>query len=102
MLPAFMFAPGQVYDKLDIEAGYLENSHLMRAVSSRRRCISFHSLFVTQAVKHVYQGAGGALEGPGAHKGRAGNAAINGITALTPRDIAYVACQVSFLVLQIS
>ncbi|KAJ7093328.1 hypothetical protein B0H15DRAFT_799149 [Mycena belliarum] len=49
-----------------------------------------------QAVKHVYQGPSAALAGPGAHKGKAGNASINGLTELTKRAIAYVAMQVRF------
>ncbi|KAK7006465.1 hypothetical protein R3P38DRAFT_3367058 [Favolaschia claudopus] len=75
-LPAFMFAWGQVYDKENVEAGYLQG-HTMRA-----------------AVRHIYLGPSAALEPAGSGKGKAGNAAINGVTALTARDIAYVACQV--------
>ncbi|KAJ7939754.1 hypothetical protein B0H13DRAFT_1850524 [Mycena leptocephala] len=71
LLLAFMFAWGQVYDKDDVEDGYLE-SHTMRA-----------------AVKHVCQGPGSALEGAGSNKGKAGNAAINGIKALTGREIIW-------------
>ncbi|KAJ7662381.1 hypothetical protein B0H17DRAFT_1144387 [Mycena rosella] len=51
-----------------------------------------------QGVKHIYQGPGSALAGPGANKGKAGNAAINGKTELTDRDVAYVACQVRFAI----
>ncbi|KAJ6548961.1 hypothetical protein B0H19DRAFT_1162404 [Mycena capillaripes] len=79
-LPAFMFAWGQVYDKNDVEAGYLEG-HTMRA-----------------AVRHVYLGPSAALAGPDSERGKAGNAAINGTKALTGRDIAYIACQLRFAI----
>lgn len=52
-----------------------------------------------QAAKHILQGPTSALEGPGTHRGKQGNAAICGITTLTPHLIAYVATQVSFTVI---
>ncbi|KAJ7098879.1 hypothetical protein C8R44DRAFT_747953 [Mycena epipterygia] len=33
---------------------------------------------------------------PGYNRGKAGNAALNGVTSLTGRDVAYVACQLRF------
>ncbi|KAK6966690.1 hypothetical protein R3P38DRAFT_3337746 [Favolaschia claudopus] len=48
------------------------------------------------AVRHIYLGPSAALEAAGSGKGRAGNAAINGVRSFTGRDIAYVACQVRF------
>ncbi|KAJ6540202.1 hypothetical protein DFH09DRAFT_1323221 [Mycena vulgaris] len=45
-----------------------------------------------------FLGPSAALGGPGAHKGKAGNAVINGVSGLTGRDIAYVACQVRFAI----
>lgn len=53
-------------------------------------------MFCIQAAKHILQGPTSALEGPGSHRGKQGNAAICGITALTPNLIAYIATQVSF------
>ncbi|KAJ7492780.1 hypothetical protein FB451DRAFT_1165724 [Mycena latifolia] len=44
---------------------------------------------LAQAVKHVYQGPSAALDVAGAHKGKGGNAAINGITQLTGRGTSY-------------
>jgi hypothetical protein len=41
-----MFTHGQVYDKEDVEAGYLEG-HMMRAVSSHLAYVSFHSSQIT-------------------------------------------------------
>ncbi|KAF7359603.1 hypothetical protein MVEN_00684100 [Mycena venus] len=77
-LPTFMFTHSQVYDKEDVEAGYLEG-HMMRA-----------------AARHVYLGPSAALTGPDSSAGKAGNAAINGVRALTGRDITYLACQLRF------
>ncbi|KAJ7737503.1 hypothetical protein B0H16DRAFT_1466145 [Mycena metata] len=48
--------------------------------------------------KHVYQGPTSALEKPGFSRGKAGNAALNGVTALSARDIAYIACQTRFAI----
>ncbi len=59
-------------------------------------------LYFTQAAKHILQGPTSALEGPGAHRGKQGNAAICGITTLTPNLIAYIATQVSYSLLQFS
>ncbi|KAJ6628823.1 hypothetical protein B0H10DRAFT_2209276 [Mycena sp. CBHHK59/15] len=77
-MPRFMYADGQVYDEDDLDAGLLQG-HTLRA-----------------AVKQIFQGPGAALQAPGFNRVKAGNAALNGITSLTPRDIAYVACQVQF------
>ena len=35
-----------------------------------------------------------ALEEPGAHRGKQGNASLCGLTSMTPHTIAYVAIQV--------
>ncbi|KAJ7695933.1 hypothetical protein B0H17DRAFT_1131127 [Mycena rosella] len=78
LLPAFLYAHSQDYDKNDLETGLLEG-HIIR-----------------RGVKHIYQGPGAALDGPGVHQGKAGNAAINRMTALTGRDIAYITCQLRF------
>ncbi|KAJ7099063.1 hypothetical protein C8R44DRAFT_747756 [Mycena epipterygia] len=77
-LPAFLYKWGQVYNPDDLDAGLLEG-HTFR-----------------YCAKHIYKGPGSALEGPGANKGKGGNADINGVTALTDRDMGYVACQARF------
>ncbi|KAJ7017030.1 hypothetical protein C8F04DRAFT_1280211 [Mycena alexandri] len=80
LLPAFMYPAGHPYNDNDLEDGLLDN-HILRAVA-----------------KHVYQGPSSALEKPGFSRGKAGNAALNGVTALTARDIAYIACQTRFAI----
>ncbi|KAF7344308.1 hypothetical protein MSAN_01911700 [Mycena sanguinolenta] len=46
-----------------------------------------------EAAKQIYQGPSAALQAPGYHRGRAGNAARNGQAALGARDIAYICTQ---------
>jgi hypothetical protein len=60
-----------------------------------------HSSYPTgpQVAKHIFQGPTAALERPGYHRGRRGNAALMGMTTMTPRAIGYVAVQVSFILL---
>ncbi|KAJ7174907.1 hypothetical protein C8R46DRAFT_1253087 [Mycena filopes] len=78
LLPAFMYPAGHVYNEADLEEGLLDN-HILRAIA-----------------KHIYQGTSMAREKAGANRGKAGNAALNGVTALSARDIAYVGCQARF------
>ncbi|KAJ7923123.1 hypothetical protein B0H13DRAFT_1865229 [Mycena leptocephala] len=77
-IPYFMYRDGMVVDPEDMDEGLLE-SHVMFATS-----------------RHIYQGPTAALQEPGFTRGKAGNAALNGISALTDCDVAYVACQVRF------
>ena len=42
----------------------------------------------------MFQGPSTALEQPGAHRGKQGNASLCGLTSMTPHTIAYVAIQV--------
>ncbi|KAJ7237669.1 hypothetical protein C8J57DRAFT_1478874, partial [Mycena rebaudengoi] len=79
MMPTFMYRDGQPYDSEDLDAGLLEG----------------HTFCV--AMKQIYQGPTAALQEGGYNRGKAGNTALNGITALTPHDIAYVAIQVRFV-----
>ncbi|KAJ7218823.1 hypothetical protein C8J57DRAFT_1537336 [Mycena rebaudengoi] len=79
MMPTFMCQDGQPYDSEDLDAGLLEG----------------HTFCV--AMKQIYQGPTAALQEDGYNRGKAGNTALNGITALTPHDIAYVAIQVRFV-----
>ncbi|KAJ7830566.1 hypothetical protein B0H14DRAFT_3464708 [Mycena olivaceomarginata] len=51
------------------------------------------------AAKQIYQGPSAALQEPGFHRGRAGNAARNGQDTLGPRDVAYVCTQVYHLII---
>ena len=44
--------------------------------------------------KHLFQGPSTAVEQPGAHRGKQGNASLSGLTSMTPHTIAYVAIQV--------
>ncbi|KAJ7893910.1 hypothetical protein B0H14DRAFT_3662021 [Mycena olivaceomarginata] len=76
--PYFMYRDGMVVDPEDLDEGLLE-SHVMYATA-----------------KHIYQGPSAALEAAGFTRGKAGNAALNGVLALDERDIAYVGCQVRF------
>ncbi|KAJ7290571.1 hypothetical protein C8J57DRAFT_1493280 [Mycena rebaudengoi] len=78
MMPRFMYRDGHAYDENDLDAGFLEG-HTFRA-----------------AMKQIYQGPSAALQADGYNRGKAGNAALNGISALTPRDVAYVAIQLRF------
>ncbi|KAJ7141094.1 hypothetical protein C8R44DRAFT_866749 [Mycena epipterygia] len=77
-LPYFLYRDGHVYDPEDMEDGLLEGQALFAVA------------------KHVYQGPSAALKAPGYNRGKAGNAALNGVTSLTGRDVAYVACQLRF------
>ncbi|KAF7359834.1 hypothetical protein MVEN_00708800 [Mycena venus] len=77
-IPYFMYRDGMEVDPDDMDEGFLE-SHVMFATA-----------------KHIHQGPTAALKGPGVTRGKAGNAALNGITALIDRDVAYVACQARF------
>ncbi|KAJ7764078.1 hypothetical protein B0H14DRAFT_2633642 [Mycena olivaceomarginata] len=74
-MPYLMYRDGYVFNPDDREDGLLEGS----------------TLFAT--AKHIYQGPSTALKPDGCARGRAGNASINGITALTDRDVGYVAIQ---------
>ncbi|KJA23361.1 hypothetical protein HYPSUDRAFT_201390 [Hypholoma sublateritium FD-334 SS-4] len=78
LLPRFLFPDKTVYDPMDISKDLL----------------SGHVMF--RAAKHIFQGPSSALEEPGAHRGKQGNAALSGITSMTPYTIAYVAMQVRF------
>ncbi|KAJ7242678.1 hypothetical protein C8J57DRAFT_1243883 [Mycena rebaudengoi] len=71
-MPRFLYAHSQVYDKNNMSEGLLQG-HVLRS--------------------EIYQGPAAASQGAGFSRGKAGNAALNGITALTARDIAYAACQ---------
>ncbi|KAJ7249707.1 hypothetical protein C8J57DRAFT_1521737 [Mycena rebaudengoi] len=75
-MPRFMYS--EQFNPDDLEEGLLEG-HTLRA-----------------AVKHIYQGPSAALQPDGFNRGKAGNAALNGVTSLTSRDIAYTACQTRF------
>ncbi|CAK5266499.1 unnamed protein product [Mycena citricolor] len=81
-IPHFMYGPDTIYDPDDPEKGLLEGPPPVLAATA----------------KHIYQAPSVALKAPGAHRGRAGNAAINNVTALTPRDVAYVAMQARFCI----
>ncbi|KAJ7101025.1 hypothetical protein C8R43DRAFT_964029 [Mycena crocata] len=77
-IPYFMYRDWQVIDFGDLDDGLLEGRLLM------------------VLAKHIYQGPSTALGPAGSNRGKAGNAALNGITSLTPRDIAYLAVQLRF------
>ncbi|KAJ7624002.1 hypothetical protein B0H17DRAFT_1151423 [Mycena rosella] len=77
-LPYFMFRDGYVFNPDDLEDGLLEG----------------HTLFAV--AKHIHQGPSAALKPAGYTRGKAGNAALNGVTFLTGRDVAYLACQLRF------
>ncbi|KAJ6563827.1 hypothetical protein B0H19DRAFT_1258359 [Mycena capillaripes] len=77
-MPYFMYRDGYVYNSDDREDGLLEGSTMFAAS------------------KHIYQGPSVALKQDGYTRGKAGNAALNGVTALTARDIAYVGVQTRF------
>ncbi|KAF9475072.1 hypothetical protein BDN70DRAFT_936157 [Pholiota conissans] len=78
MLPRFLYPADHVYDPTDISKDLL-NNHVMY-----------------RAAKHIFQGPSSALEEPGCHRGKQGNAAISGITSMSAYTIAYVATQVRF------
>ncbi|KAJ7835823.1 hypothetical protein B0H14DRAFT_2795269 [Mycena olivaceomarginata] len=77
-MPAFLYPRNHPYNKDNIEEKLLEGP-----------------LPIT-AAKQIYQGPSAALQEPGFHRGRAGNAARNGQDTLGPRDVAYVCTQVYF------
>ncbi|KAJ7802937.1 hypothetical protein B0H14DRAFT_2890217 [Mycena olivaceomarginata] len=77
-LPYFMYRYGYIYNAADMEDGLLEGPTLYAVA------------------KHIYQGPSAALKAPGFNRGKAGNAALNGVTSLNGHDIAYVACQLRF------
>ncbi|KAJ7352228.1 hypothetical protein DFH08DRAFT_1077956 [Mycena albidolilacea] len=77
-IPAFMYPKGHAYNDLDIEDRLLEGR------------------LPIAAAKQIYQGPSAALQTPGFHRGRAGNAARNGQDRLGPRDVAYVCTQLYF------
>ncbi|KAJ7328861.1 hypothetical protein DFH08DRAFT_815620 [Mycena albidolilacea] len=64
-MPYLMYCDGHVYNPDDMEDGLSEGSTLFAVV------------------KHIYQGPSTALQYDGFTQGKAGNAALNGITALT-------------------
>jgi len=78
LLPSFLFPDGHVYDPNDISLNVLRG-HVMIRVA-----------------KHLFQGPSTALEQPGAHRGKQGNASLCGLTTMTPHTIAYVAIQARF------
>ncbi|KAF8148593.1 hypothetical protein B0H34DRAFT_736120 [Crassisporium funariophilum] len=75
-LPRFLYPDGHVYNLEDIDKGLL-TGHLPLCVA-----------------KHIFQGPTAALERPGYHHGKRGNAALMGMTMMTPCSISYVAVQV--------
>jgi hypothetical protein len=88
-----MYRDGMVVDPEDLDEGLLE-SHVMYAVSGLQIRVFRSLLSAIQTAKHIYQGPSAALEAAGFTRGKAGNAALNGVLALDERDIAYVGCQV--------
>ncbi|KAF9475259.1 hypothetical protein BDN70DRAFT_936024 [Pholiota conissans] len=78
MLPRFLFPHDHVHDPADMAKNIFRGHVMLRAA------------------KHILQGPTSALEGPGSHRGKQGNAAICGINTLTPHLIAYIATQVRF------
>jgi hypothetical protein len=52
------------------------------------------AVMLQQVAKYIYQGPYIVLKNDGAAWGKDGNAALNGITALTECDVAYVPIQV--------
>ncbi|KAF7371411.1 hypothetical protein MSAN_00777800 [Mycena sanguinolenta] len=74
-IPAFLYPKDHIYNEHDIEDKVLEGP------------------LPIAAAKQIYQGPSAALQAPGYHRGRAGNAARNGQDALGARDVAYVCTQ---------
>ncbi|KAG6893667.1 hypothetical protein C0992_009136 [Termitomyces sp. T32_za158] len=54
--------------------------------------------FCFRVGKHIFQGPSASHEKAGFSRGKSGNAAINGISSMTPRSIAYIACQARFAI----
>ncbi|KAF8952928.1 hypothetical protein BDZ97DRAFT_1811726 [Flammula alnicola] len=79
-LPRFLYPDGHAYNPDDMDTGVLHGHLLLRVA------------------KHIFQGPTAALERPGYHRGRRGNAALMGMTAMTPRAIAYIAIQARFAI----
>ncbi|KZT30275.1 hypothetical protein NEOLEDRAFT_1055026, partial [Neolentinus lepideus HHB14362 ss-1] len=94
-LPRFLYPEGHEYREDDIEEG-LFHGHLMIRVRPFVLLLSLTQLEPSQSAKHLFVGPGSSLKGPGYKKGRAGVAKIIGMNKITPRAIAYVACQVRF------
>jgi hypothetical protein len=94
-LPRFLYPGGHEYDPDDMVTGLLHGHLVLRVLSHLLSQFVFDSCFVfLEVAKHIFQGPSAALEEPGYHRGKGGNAAINGISSLNARAIAYVACQV--------
>ncbi|KAJ7085927.1 hypothetical protein C8R44DRAFT_991690 [Mycena epipterygia] len=77
-MPHFMYADNHPYNPDDIEDGLLEGP------------------LPVAAAKQLYQGPQAALQGPGFHRGKAGNAGRHGQEALGARDIGYACTQLYF------
>jgi len=95
MLPRFLFPDGHIHDPNDMLRNVL-CGHLIQRV---RNCLQSTRRFLTtsshQVAKLIFQGPSTALDEPGAHRGKQGNAALCGLTSMTPHTIAYVVVQVS-------
>ncbi|KAF8960114.1 hypothetical protein BDZ97DRAFT_1922369 [Flammula alnicola] len=69
MLPCFLFPEGHILDQDDM---------------------------LKDVAKLIFQGPSTALANPGAHRGKQGNAAICGLSSMTPHTIAYIVMQAHF------
>ncbi|KAJ3505188.1 hypothetical protein NLJ89_g7545 [Agrocybe chaxingu] len=76
MLPRFLYPDNHIFDADDVENDVLRGHVLYRSA------------------KMIFQGPSTAHDEPGAHRGQGGNAALCGLTSMTPMTIAYVAVQV--------
>ncbi|KAG6835803.1 hypothetical protein H0H93_014549 [Arthromyces matolae] len=78
--PRFLYPDGHVYDQSDVYSGL------------------FRGHFCFRVAKHIFQGPSSAHEVPGWTRGKNGNAALAGVTSMSPRSIAYVAVQARFCI----
>ncbi|KAG6818233.1 hypothetical protein H0H93_006629, partial [Arthromyces matolae] len=78
--PRFLYPDEHVYDQNDVYSGLLRGHFCLRVA------------------KHIFQGPSAAHEAPGWSRGKNGNAALSGVTSMTPRSIAYVVVQARFCI----
>ncbi|KAG6895032.1 hypothetical protein C0992_003454, partial [Termitomyces sp. T32_za158] len=79
-LPRFLYPDGHVFDPDNIYLNLL------------------HGHYCFRVGKHIFQGPSSSLAEPGWSRGRSGNAALIGITSMTPRSIAYIVVQARFAI----
>lgn len=95
LLPRFLFPENQVYNREDVEDGCFKGHLLLRASLFIYSCVIISQRAFGQVAKHVLQGPSAALQAPGFHRGRQGNAVLINLTSVTRPLLAYLGIQAS-------